>query len=196
MAIGPWYTALVSYPSRRLALCLLALPLFFGCSGSSDQGSPGAAGSAAQATRYQTREGFCAGPVTLSGGDLVGQWTVFEVCAISASIPGNCADAPMSLSLSAAGTVTFNADQSANIDVTLNMKKQFMPLLSCVAASDCGSFASKLTSELTIYPGASATCVPASGDASRCACEEQLPAHAFRASGNETESGQFLSTLR
>lgn len=178
-----WYAAIVLRESRLVVLGLLTFAVAPGCGSSGDDGAPGAAGSGSPATAYQTPAGFCAGPISLSGGDLLGTWTVIDACAISANAPRDCPDASLTLALSAAGTVMFNADQTASIDVTLNLKKRFTPLLSCVAASDCAAFASTLQGDSSQIPGANVTCVLENNDASRCACEEDLP-HVVSASGN------------
>src|SRR5882672_1878556 len=134
-----------------------------GSSGSSpDSGSPPDLGS------YQTAQGFCAGPPTLMGGNLVGRWTVVAACGISTGAPGNCADSSMSLSLDAGGTVTFNADQTGSIDVTLTIKKTSTVPISCAAAGDCASLQAVVAIEVGTGAGASATCTVSSADASRC----------------------------
>src|SRR5215470_8194351 len=83
---------------------------------------------------YQTAQGFCAGFQKLTGGNLVGTWKVVAACAISTSSLVSCPDTTLSLSLDAGGMVTFNADMTASMDVTVNMKKSSAIAMSCPQA--------------------------------------------------------------
>ena len=150
----------------------LAITLMTGCGG---EGS--SAGSPDSGSPYQTAQGFCADVPELTGGDLVGTWTVFAACGISTGSPANCAGATVSLSLAAHGTVTFNADQTGSIDVTVELHKQSSVAASCSSAGDCASLQSELAIEVGTGAGARAVCMTASADATRCTCEQTHATH-------------------
>jgi hypothetical protein len=159
---------------------VLVCALVVGCGGggspSSGVGPPPDPGS------YQTAQGFCRGSPKLTGGDLVGTWTVVAACAISTGSPANCADTTLSLTLDAQGTLTFGADMSCAIDVTVTQKKQSTVATSC--GGDCAALQAKLAIEVSAgtAAGASASCAPSSADASRCACEQDFAPRAFQGS--------------
>jgi hypothetical protein len=162
----------------------IACMLLAGCGGGSATGDAGAPTS--HPGPYSTPQGFCAGNPKLSGGDLVGTWTIVGACAISTSAPANCANTTVSLSLDATGTVTFNADKTGSMDVTLNMKKNSTVALGCPSVGDCSSLQSMLALEAggaDAGAGVGATCAPASTDATRCACEQDYVPAVFRGSG-------------
>jgi len=164
---------------------LAAGMLAFGCGdGTSGSNLPGTGSPSPASSTYQTDVGFCRGRATLSGGDLTGTWTVFTACAISSNAPANCADTKLDLSLAAQGTVTFNADLSASIDVTIDLKKDSIVPVSCASAGDCASLESTLAGEVGTGAGASATCSPASSDPSQCACEQSYGPRALQGSGD------------
>ncbi|HLK38222.1 MAG TPA: hypothetical protein VKU41_15775 [Polyangiaceae bacterium] len=178
----------------------LAIFCLIGCGDGGSSGSGGAAGSgsspssgaaSANAT-YQTAQGFCAQIVKFTGGDLVGDWTVVGACAISTNSPDNCAQATLSLSLAAQGTITFNADGTGSIDVTANVQKSSVLPRSCASendasAKDCASLQADLAIEVGAGggadAGASATCTPSTSDPSACDCVQVFAPRSFRGSG-------------
>lgn len=128
-------------------------------------------------------QGFCAGSPKLTGGDLVGTWTIVAACAISTSSTGNCPDTTVSLSLAASGTVTFNVDNTGSIDVTVDMKKTSTVPMTCPSAKDCAALQSSLNYDGGAGSSVGATCAPSSADPTRCACEEEYSSHHFGGSG-------------
>jgi len=153
-----------------------------GCGGGND--SSDARMSPPHPGSYQTAQGFCAGNQKLTGGDLIGTWTVVAACAISTNSTGNCADTTVSLSLEARGTVTFNADLTGSIDVTVDEKKTSTVPMNCMSIKDCSSLQRSLdydggTGSLSV----SATCAPSIADPTRCACEETYSPRRFGGSG-------------
>jgi hypothetical protein len=163
---------------------VLAMVLLVGCGGGGGTGDGGVTTS--HPGPYQTPQGFCAGNPKLSGGDLIGTWTIIGACGISTGAPANCANTTVSLSLEASGTVTFNADKTGSMDVTLKMKKTSTVALSCPSVGDCASLQSMLALE-AVGPdagaGAGATCAPSSTDPTRCACEQDYSPAVFGGSG-------------
>jgi hypothetical protein len=177
---------------RLAAAAALAALLVVGCGGGGGKGgSSDAAAPPADAGAFQTANGFCAQLPALSGGDLVGTWTVVAACALSTGAPAGCANVSMlSLSLAAQGTVTFNADQTASIDVTVTMKKTSDVATICVPGGDCPSVQSTLADEARAGAGADAgtsagaTCAASSADPTRCACEQDFAPHVFQSAGS------------
>jgi hypothetical protein len=151
------------------AVVVASTMLIIGCGGGSS-GNPSDGG--APQGMYQTAQGFCTAFPKLTGGDLVGTWTVFAACGISTNAPANCPGTTLSLSLGARGTVTFNADMTDSIDVTVDLKKTSTVDVTCPSAGDCPSLQSHLAIEVGADGGASATCAPSSTDPARCACEQ------------------------
>ena len=141
-----------------------------GCGG----GSPGSTSDGGPPPgMYQTAQGFCAGFQKLTGGNLVGTWKIVAACAISTSSVVSCPDTAVSLSLDASGMVTFNADMTASIDATVDLKKSSTITMSCSEAGDCGTVQSKLTLEVGgADGGVGATCAASTADPARCACEQ------------------------
>ena len=164
---------------------VIASALLAGCSAGA--GGPGDGGATtSKPGTYQTAQGFCAGYPKLTGGDLVGTWKVFAACGISTGAPANCANTTSALSFDASGTVTFNADMTGSMDVTVKMKKTSTVALSCLQMGDCAALQSMLAFEAAgpdAGAGAGATCAPASADPSRCACEQDYSPFVLRGSG-------------
>jgi hypothetical protein len=153
---------------RGVGASVVAGVLLVGCGGG---GSSSDAGSTTSGTGpYQTAQGFCADFHKLTGGNLVGTWTVVAACAISTNAAGNCSDTTVSLSLDARGTVTFNADMTGSIDVTVDQTKASTVPMTC---KDCPALQTSLA-----YDGGAgslsvgATCAPEAADQTRCACVE------------------------
>jgi hypothetical protein len=174
----------------KLAAALAAL-LVVGCGGGGKAGPSDGGTLPADAGAFQTAQGFCTRLPALSGGDLVGTWTVVAACALSTGTPAGCANVSMvSLSLAAQGTVTFNADQTASIDVTVTMKKTSSVATICVPGGDCASVQSTLADEATAGAGADAgtgagaTCAASSADPTRCDCEQDYVPHVFQSAGS------------
>jgi hypothetical protein len=164
----------------------MACVLACGCRGGAASDSGTASDSSATASppgAYQTAEGFCAGNPKLSGGNLVGTWTIVGVCGISTSAEGNCAGTTVKLSLDAHGTVTFNADMTGSMDITLDMKKTSTVPMTCMSAQDCASLQTSLTFDGGAGSAVSATCEPWGADPTSCACEEDYSPHRFQGSG-------------
>lgn len=154
--------------------------------GGSDSGTGGAGSESPSpaSTVYQTAEGFCASTPKFSGGDLTGAWTVIAACGISTNNPENCADVKLTLSLAAQGTVTFNADLTGSIDVTVALTKKSTLPTSCSSKGDCASIQSDLALEVGTGAGASATCAPSSTDSTRCDCVQVYSPDVMKGSGS------------
>lgn len=158
--------------------------LTVGCGGSPAVRSSDAGPLIADAGAIQTAQGYCASNPTLSGGDLVGAWTIVGACAISTGAPENCTAATVSLSLTAQGTVTFNADQTGAIDVTVAITENSVLAPSCSSGGSCASLQSDLTAGTN--GAASATCNTSTTDATRCACQETYSPYVIQGSGTYT----------
>jgi hypothetical protein len=161
---------------RRIMIAASAL--IVGCGG----GTPGA--PTPDGSVYQNARGFCAEHPRLSGGDLVGTWTVVGACAISTNAPDSCAGATVNLSLAGQGSITFNADQTGSIDVSVTLKKESTVPSSCPSAGDCTSLERALAIEVGTGAGASAACSISSAGSTSCSCEQNYPAHPFQGSGS------------
>lgn len=166
-----------SVATRWVPAIPVVLAVAVGC-GSSGSSGPSGSSSTPDPGSLQTAQGFCAGAPTLSGGDLVGTWTIVGVCGISTGSPDNCADAKVTLSLSTQGTITFNADQTGSIDATTTITRHSVLPASCSTGGSCASFQSDLSGGVI-----TATCTPSPTDASMCTCEEDFAPYRMQGSG-------------
>lgn len=115
---------------------------------------------------------------------MVGTWTIVGACAISTGAPENCTNATVSLSLTAQGTVTFNADQTGAIDVSVTITENSELAASCSTGGSCASLQSDLTAGTN--GAASATCNTSSTDATRCTCVETYSPYVLQGAGSYT----------
>jgi len=162
----------------------MATLLAIGCGGSPPAGSSDAGSLLTDAGAFQTAQGYCSSSPTLSGGNLVGTWTIVGACAISTGAPENCTNATVSLSLTAQGTVTFDADQTGAIDVTVAISEDSGLAANCSSGGSCASLQSDLTAGTN--GAASATCSTSTTDATRCTCEETYAPYVLQGAGSYT----------
>jgi hypothetical protein len=133
---------------------------------------------------YDTAQGFCSSLPALSGGDLTGTWTIVAACGISTDNPLDCANATMTLSFGASGTITFNPDDTGSIDVTVNLERKSTLPASCVPdAGGCPLIESYLSIGVDTDAGGTATCIPSSTDPSLCDCDEVFAPDVVQGSG-------------
>jgi hypothetical protein len=152
-----------------------------GCGGSGAVTPSDGGSQTAEAGPIQTAEGFCASNPQLSGGDLVGDWTIVDACVISTGAPDNCANVSVSLSVSAQGSVTFNSDHTGSIDVTVILVRNSLVAASCASGGNCASLQADLSSSVV-----TAICAASAADATRCSCQETFSPYLMQGSGSYT----------
>jgi hypothetical protein len=107
--------------------------------------------------------GSCGGGAC--GGNLVGTWTITNICsAPPSSSTGTCTTATDTSRLKETGTITFNADQTYSINVTIGGSVNETIPTSCLGIT-CAE-ESALLSQSTLYSSAVCTTV---GD--NCSCQ-------------------------
>jgi hypothetical protein len=145
--------------------------------------------------------GQCGGNTTC-GGNVVGAWSISNVClqnASSAVMNTSCPQAQVDASgLKETGTITFNADMTYTSSATLSgaIKETFPS--SCLMSQGVTVTCAQLNSELQTLvqaansPFSSASCAQAS---SGCACSFQFSSQTSTQSGTYSTSGSTITNM-
>ena len=131
-----------------------------GVSGSTATSNPGgSAGSGASGTGNapgSTNNGSCPA-LTPCGGDLLGDWTVKEMCidiAPPAALVALCPEVVFTVSpVTATGTISFKADNTMTSSANISIHEAIQFPGSCLTEAECTSFGTQLATAAGVTDG-------------------------------------------
>jgi hypothetical protein len=129
--------------------------------------------------------GSCGGGAC--GGNLVGTWTITNICSASpSSSTGTCATSTDTSRLKETGTITFNADQTYAVNVTIGGSVNETIPTTCLGLT-CDQEGA-LLSQSTLYSSAICTTVGAN-----CSCQLVYAGQTLAETGTYVTSGTSVT---
>jgi len=114
--------------------------------------------------------------LTPCGGDLVGEWTIKEVCfdiAAPAALVAVCPDVTFSVSPAiATGTISFKADGTTSSSGSISFQEFVRFPNSCLTEDECTLFGSQLSTAAGVTDG---TCTYAGSTGCSCSLTSNQP---------------------